>query len=148
MSGYLNYFQAYSDRYSSNFYKRSLRVKKETPRSGVSLEDRRDRYSSNFYKQRLRDKKETPLSGVSFDDECDRYSSNFYKRQFVHKKETRCTSFFCCSLYLNVRAIHELPLLCLFLHNFLPKRTVLQVLFGLFSDRPFVLMVIIIFGKL
>jgi hypothetical protein len=48
MSGYLNYFQAYSDR-----------------------------YSSNFYKKRLRDKKETPLGGVSFDDECDRLHQQF-----------------------------------------------------------------------
>ncbi|WP_176453215.1 hypothetical protein [Pseudanabaena sp. SR411] len=50
MSGYLNYFQAYSDRYSSNFYKHGLRDKKETLHSGVSFDDGRDRYSSNFYK--------------------------------------------------------------------------------------------------
>ncbi|MCA6508455.1 MAG: hypothetical protein IM565_00200 [Pseudanabaena sp. M109S1SP2A07QC] len=66
MSGYLNYFQAYSDRYSSNFYKKRLRDKKETPPSGVSFDDECDRYNSNFYKSGLRVKKETPLCGVSF----------------------------------------------------------------------------------
>jgi hypothetical protein len=57
MSGYLNYFQAYSDRYSSNFYKKRLRDKKETPPSGVSFDDECDRYSSNFFKRRLRVKR-------------------------------------------------------------------------------------------
>jgi hypothetical protein len=64
MSGYLNYFQAYSDRYSSNFYKRSLRVKKETPLREVSFDDECDRYT--IFTSVAWELKETPRSGVSF----------------------------------------------------------------------------------